>query len=89
MGLLDDMLKALDRLEIWKELQGAPKRIEALEKRLAEVDALLDGKAPPGYCRLCGARAARLSHNSLERNIIIERWDCADCHHSDFRYRKP
>jgi len=33
MGLLEDMLKALDRVEIWKELQAAPHRISELEKR--------------------------------------------------------
>jgi hypothetical protein len=27
MGLLEDMLKALDRVEIWKELQAAPSNL--------------------------------------------------------------
>jgi hypothetical protein len=34
MDLAEDTLKALDRVEIWKQLQGTPQRISELEKRV-------------------------------------------------------
>jgi hypothetical protein len=33
MGVLEDILKALDRVEIWKEVQNTPQRVSALEKK--------------------------------------------------------
>jgi hypothetical protein len=89
MGLLDDILKALDRVEIWKQLQNVPQRITDLETRVAEFEKLLSGNAPPDYCRLCGARAARLGLSYVELGTIAERWDCAECHNIDFRHYKP
>jgi hypothetical protein len=37
MDLLEDMLKALDRVEIWKQLQGTPQRISELEKPSSRI----------------------------------------------------
>jgi len=42
--LLEDILKALDRVEIWKELQAAPHRISELEKRVAELESAANGR---------------------------------------------
>jgi hypothetical protein len=85
---LDDVLKLLDRWGEWKRMREAPARLDELEKRVAAAENLLAGKAPPEYCRLCGARAARIGHSSYDKSIIIERWDCAACTNSDFRHRK-
>jgi hypothetical protein len=46
MGLLEDMLKPLDRVEIWKQLQGTLQRISELEKRVAELEGKIGGKWP-------------------------------------------
>jgi ribosomal protein S27AE len=77
MGLLEDMLKALDRVEIWKELQATPKRIESLEKRVADLEEKLGGKWPGDVCPYCGAQAFRLKVQGMHGQL--ERWECGEC----------
>ena len=81
MGLLEDILKALDRVEIWKELQAAPHRISELEKRVAELEGKLGGKWPPDVCKFCGTRALRLSstRGPTVKGKMREDWKCAEC----------
>jgi hypothetical protein len=87
VGLLEDMLKALDRVEIWKELQAAPGRISELEKRVAELEGKLGGKWPADVCKFCGARASRLSSTfgPTAKGKIIEDWKCAECTQTETR----
>jgi hypothetical protein len=88
MGLLEDMLSALDRIPGWKRLQQVPSEVDELKTKIAALEQLISGKAPPDYCRYCGARAARLRHSHLEKNVSVERWDCGECKNGDFRHRK-
>jgi hypothetical protein len=91
MGLLEDMLKALDRVEVWKELQNAPKRIAELENRIADLEQKLGGKWPADVCRFCGERAMRLSATlgPNEKGMMREHWDCSACKNQDVRLVKP
>src|SRR5262245_55965802 len=88
VGLLDDVMKALDRWAEWGPIRAAPAKIEALEKRVAEFEGLLNGKAPPDYCRFCGARAARLHGTRIldqKAGTTMESWVCGECQCSDTR----
>jgi hypothetical protein len=91
MGLLEDMLKALDRVEIWKELQGTPKRIAELEKRVMELEEKLGGKWPADVCKFCGERSVRLRQKMgpVEGGYMREHWQCASCTKTDIRLVKP
>jgi hypothetical protein len=87
MGLLEDMLKALDRVEIWKQLQGTLQRISELEKRVAELEGKIGGKWPADVCKYCGARAVR-RHSKLgplQRGKMRERWKCGECNRMETR----
>ena len=90
MGLLEDMLKALDRVEIWKELQTAPKRIADLEKKVADLEEKLGGKWPPEVCRYCGERAVRLTDilGPDDKGRMHEYWRCSKCNKTDVRLTK-
>lgn len=59
MSLLSDMLAAFDRWEEWRKMRDAPGRVDALEARVAELEGLLNGKAPGDVCQYCGERACR------------------------------
>lgn len=94
MGMIDDMLKALDRVEIWKQLQDTPKRIAALEERIAELEGKLGGKWPAEVCRYCGARSARLAYaypGVDAKGNAREVWKCSDeaCGKEDQRLFRP
>src|SRR5262245_42324444 len=40
MGVIEDMLNALDRIEWWRELRGVPTRVAALEKKIADLEQI-------------------------------------------------
>jgi hypothetical protein len=89
MGMVDDILKAFDRIPVWKRLQEAPSEVDELKSRVAALEEKLGNKWPPDICRLCGARAARLGYSSVnDKGIIVEWWDCEECTNSDFRHYK-
>ncbi len=60
MGIIEDLLNALDRIPIWKRLQELPPEVERLKHRVAELEEKLGDVWPPDVCRLCGKRAARI-----------------------------
>jgi hypothetical protein len=90
MGIVDDILKALDRIPGWKRLQEVPPEVDELKSRVAALEEKLGGKWPPDICRFCGARAARIGHSHVDKGkgIVTEGWDCAECQNTDWRYYK-
>jgi hypothetical protein len=88
MGMVDDVLKAFDRIPGWKRLQEVPSEVDELKSRVAALEEKLGGKWPPDICRLCGARAARIGHSHADKGIVTEAWVCAECQDTDWRYYK-
>lgn len=91
MGILEDILKALDRVEVWKELQAVPQRTAELERRISEIEAKYGGKWPPDVCRFCGEREVRLHAvmGPMTSGAMHETWVCKACNGNDVRLRKP
>lgn len=77
MGMLEDILKALDRIPAWKRLQEAPAEIDDLKRRITELEAKLGNKWPGDVCPFCGARAFRLDRVDMHGQREI--WKCGDC----------
>jgi hypothetical protein len=89
MGIVDDILKALDRIPIWSRLQQLPTEVDDLKARIITLEEKLGGKWPGDVCRLCGERAARISFSNVsDKGIINEGWDCSKCGERDFRHYK-
>jgi uncharacterized protein with PIN domain len=88
MSVIDDVLKAFDRIPIWKRLQDIPAETDDLKRRVAELEEKLSGKWPADVCRSCGERALRLDR-TLPQNrttgTVEEWWICANCDKADIR----
>ena len=91
MGIVDDLLSALDRIPIWKRLHQVPEEVDDLKARISALEAKLGEKWPADVCRFCGARAARL--NDLfgpdSKGYTHEYWVCSECNRQDERILKP
>lgn len=57
--MFKDINELLDRIPLWKQLQEVPKRMAALEDRVAELEKRLE-RAPGEACPKCGALEMRL-----------------------------
>ncbi len=54
---VSDILKILDQVPLWKALKEMPKRIDALEKRIAELEGTPKASEHLHTCAQCGAPA--------------------------------
>lgn len=59
MGILEDVMKALDRIPSWKRIQQLPSEVDALEKRIKDLEGRLK-PATGNQCPSCRAMAYRL-----------------------------
>lgn len=90
---VSDILKILDKAPIWKTLKETPKRIEALEARIAALEAnkQLPGKSPGEPCPSCGDHALRRTSSKVssgpfgELGARDEVWTCQSCGETDER----
>lgn len=55
MGVVGDVIEALQKLPFWKRLGEVPDRLDALEKRVSELAARLE-PAPGERCQACGKK---------------------------------
>jgi hypothetical protein len=54
MAVLAEITELLKRWDVWKRVEESPARIDALEKRIAELEKRLQ-HAPGEACPSCGA----------------------------------
>jgi hypothetical protein len=87
MGILEDMLKALDRIPGWKRLQEIPPEVDELKRKVAALEEQLGSKWPPDVCKFCGERALRLSatFGPTEKGKIRQHWVCKECQQTEIR----
>lgn len=71
------MLKAFDRIPIWKRLQTVPQEVDELKAKVAALEELVSGKALADACPFCGARALRLDRVDMHGDR--EEWKCQEC----------
>lgn len=96
---LGDILKVLEQFKVWPRMTAAPDRIDALEKRLAALEAALAAPPQPKGepCEYCGVGSLRLleekkdpsSFGRLGRKIRVFGCDNAECGKSIERFLNP
>jgi hypothetical protein len=88
MSIVDDTLKVLDRIPIWKRLGTIPAEVDGLTRRVAELEAKLGGKWPADVCKHCGERALRLTHSAPsdpKSGKVRQNWFCNQCNKTEVR----
>jgi uncharacterized protein with PIN domain len=92
MGIVDDVLKAFDRIPIWRRLQEIPAELDELKARMAALEEKLGGRGkwPGDVCPYCGALAMRLTTQGQRRGAGVmefryDTWTCQECGKSEER----
>ncbi|MEQ9448856.1 MAG: hypothetical protein RLN70_08100, partial [Rhodospirillaceae bacterium] len=87
MGLLEDILKTLDRVPIWRRLQQVPSEVDEMKQRIVALEDKLNGKWPADVCRFCGEQAVRLKNviGPDAKGMLHESWVCEKCNGHDQR----
>ncbi len=93
--MLSDMLQAFDRWEEWKAMRAAPKRIDALEKRVSDLETELARRPKAEACPICGSEFKVThvrKHPQLGNfGVQIRELGCsnAECGHIEERVHDP
>lgn len=92
MGMIEDVMRALERIPLWKRVSALPERTDELERRIAAIEAKLSGKTGE-LCPLCGEagfrRTASRPHPVMgDLGIIEDTFQCPSCQHSESRTRE-
>lgn len=93
MGLLEDVMKTMERIPAWRRVQDLPDRVTRLEERIQYLEAML--KPGHGKCPKCGAMEFTLqSSNPLPGGLgrlgaLQDHMRCTNCGHTEVRTRNP
>ena len=93
MAVLGEIVELLKRWDVWKKVEEAPSRIDALEARVAALESRVQHK-PGEACPKCGALAYRVDrtepHNVFgDMGGRIHHMKCQDCGFTDERLVVP
>ena len=91
MGLLEDIITALERFPVWKRLTGMPAELDALKARVAELEAKL-GETPGEQCPQCRQHALIMERSEPDPlfggvGTMLEHMRCNSCGYTQQRQR--
>ncbi len=91
MGMIEDIMKALDRIPGWKRINGLPAELDALRARVEALEKLNTG--PAGQeCPACGARSLRRTGSTPDAvfgdaGVMRDQYQCSAGGHQEPRMR--
>lgn len=89
--MLEDVMRALERLPLWKRVSDLPEKVQALEARIAALEAKLAGDTGT-LCPLCEKPAFRRIGSAPHpqfgfAGIKLDSYACGECGHEEERER--
>lgn len=91
MGMIEDIMKALERIPGWKRIRETPDELDKLKTRVAALEAKLDGKSGE-LCPMCNAptfkRIASVADKKFAfAGLMRDTFECQSCQHREDRQR--
>lgn len=91
MGMIEDIMKALERIPVWKRVAGLPDEIEKLKARITAIEQQLAGKGAK-RCPICNAAgfavvSSRPHADFGDMGIKLDLLRCKSCGHSEEQER--
>jgi uncharacterized protein with PIN domain len=82
-------IKVLKESPFWKRLTALPDKVDALERRIAEIENNLN-RAPGEKCKYCGSYAVRKESEKVdyiggEHDLKTEIWRCQQCSKTEIK----
>jgi hypothetical protein len=90
MGILEDVMKALERIPVWKRVTALPDEVEALKRRVAVLEARL-APATGDVCPRCREVAFQLIETFADPGPFgktgrrLHLYRCSSCQYQDER----
>lgn len=94
MGVIEDVMKALERIPSWKRVQNLPTQMDELAKRIKALEDRLK-PASGEQCPKCRAMAFSLVRSTPSpepwgsMGARQDHYECGECHYQDIRERNP
>lgn len=94
MGILEDVIKALERIPAWKRVTALPDEIAQLRARVAALEAKL-APATGDACPKCRTRNFTLTESRRapppwgEAGAMEDVWRCSHCNYERIDSRDP
>lgn len=93
MGMIEDIMKALERIPAWKRVSALPSEVDALKARIATLEAKLS-PATGEQCPICRAPALKIISSSPHPDfgfagLKLDTMKCNSCGHQETRERDP
>lgn len=88
MGILEDVLKALERVPGWKRISGLPNEVDELKRRIAALEERI-ASATGQKCPKCGAMSYRLTSSSPDDDdfvgsgLMVDQYTCSSCSYTN------
>lgn len=90
LGAFDDVMKALKRISVRKRVAALPQELEALRRRVEELEAIVAGSGGADRCPVCDAtgfkRYASVPFKILP-GVMMDSYRCPVCSHEELRMR--
>ena len=92
MGLLEDIMKTLERVPGWKRIASAPDELDALKRRVEALEAKL-APATGEQCPICKERSLSVIASAPDQTFGVfgtqrDTLRCTACGHQETRLRE-